>query len=173
MIHGDRIVFLVGFMGSGKSAVGRSLATEMGYDFEDTDALVVEALGRPIEQVFLESGEGFFRDAEWRALQGLSGCMQLVVATGGGLFLGLAQRRFMREHGVTVWLDVPLSVARARVGGQTQRPLWTANDPVAFRAFFEKRRAAYALADIKVDAEGDDLDIVAHRVHERLQAFSH
>jgi len=172
MKYGDSPVFLVGFMASGKTTVGRLLAGELECDFADTDELVEQREGRPIDRVFAESGEGHFRRVEWEVLQGLGGLARAVVATGGGLFLGHAQRRWMIGHGRTVWLDVPLELARERVAGQSvdarARPLWDSRDPVAQRALFERRRATYALADYRADASGSPAETV--RVVERLLA---
>jgi shikimate kinase len=95
-----------------------------------------------------------------------------VVATGGGLFLGFAQRRWMRETGRVVWLDLSLGVARERVGCGGTRPLWLPQDPLAFRAMFERRRAAYALATLRVSADPGGPEEVAQRVLEALLRIS-
>ncbi len=166
-----RPVFLVGFMASGKSSVGRALAGRLGAEFEDTDALVEAAAGTTIEAIFREEGEGRFREREWEALRSLGGRGALVAATGGGLFLGAMQRAFMKARGVTVWLDVPFEVAVARVGSGAGRPLWASADPIAFRAFFEKRRAAYALADVHVAAGVGDPDAIAERIAALVEAL--
>ena len=160
----DAPLFLVGFMGAGKSTVGRLLASRWGWEFEDIDALVEQAEGRSIEAIFAASGEGRFREAEWAALTGLKGRKRLVAATGGGLFLGRAQRTFVREEGISCWLDAPLSVVTERVGTLHARPLWPADDALSRRAFFERRRAAYALADLRVDASAGGADDVATAV---------
>jgi shikimate kinase len=148
-----RPIFIVGFMGSGKSTVSRLLAARLGREVLDTDEWVTRREGRSIERIFTESGEGHFRRVEQEALESLDPSKASVVSTGGGLFLGLAQRRFMKQRGPTVWLDAPLEACRERVGAQAGgRPLWRTEDPVALRALFEKRRAVYALADLRVDA---------------------
>ena len=158
-----RPVFLIGFMACGKTTVGRLLAAELDCGFLDTDDLVERREGRSIERVFAESGEGRFRRAEWEALLSLDGIERTVVATGGGAFLGHLQRRWMIERGRTVWLDVPLEVARRRTEaegpGGRGRPLWRVHDPLALRALFERRRAAYALAEIRVDAAPPALEV--------------
>jgi shikimate kinase len=161
-------VFLVGFMGCGKSRIGRRLADELDREFIDTDALVERREGRLIESIFRDDGEGRFREAEWQALRSLAGRPDAVVATGGGLFLGVPQRRFIREQGTSVWLDVSLDVARRRVGEGAGRPLWLQHDPLALRAMFEKRRVAYALADVRVDATASDADALALAIARRL-----
>ena len=151
----DRPVFLIGFMGSGKSTVGRELASALSWDFTDTDDRVEQHEGRSIERIFHDSGEAAFRRAEWEALQTLDGRPRCVVATGGGLFLAARRRRWLRERGATVWLDVPLEACRRRVAGGPARPLWDPDaDPLAFRALFERRRAAYALAGLRVSGSG-------------------
>jgi len=157
----DAPVFLVGFMGVGKSTVGRALAARLGWEFEDTDALVESAEGRAVEAIFQASGEGRFREAEWDALRSLDGRKRLVVATGGGLFLGVTQRAFVRRHGVSCWLDAPLSVVAARIGAGASRPAWPVDDALSRRAFFERRRAAYALADFRIDASSRGADALA------------
>ena len=164
-------VFLVGFMGAGKSAAGRIVAAKLGWEFEDTDALVESAEGLSIEELFRRSGEGAFRELEWRALQQFESRRDVVVAAGGGLFLGTVQRAFLKQHGRTIWLDAPLACIRLRLGTGPGRPLWTGDDPVAQRAFFEKRRAAYALADARVDSGDGGPEVVAKRIFECLSGF--
>jgi shikimate kinase len=122
----------------------------------DVDDLVVEAEGRSIARIFDEAGETYFREAEWKMLQTLDGCEGCVVAAGGGLFLGPAPRRFMKRRGPTVWLDVSLATCRARLGTGGERPLWRSSEPTAMRALFERRRAAYALADTHVRPAPED-----------------
>ena len=151
-------------MGSGKTTVGRVVAERLGVRFEDTDAIVEAEAGRSIEAIFRDEGEGRFREREWEALRSLEGARDVVVATGGGLFLGTAQRALIRRAGTSVWLDVPLAVARSRTDGSGARPLWRTQDPLAFRAFFERRRAAYALADVRVDAAAGDASEIGRRV---------
>ena len=160
----DAPIFLVGFMGSGKSTVGRALAKRLSWEFEDTDACVERAQGRSVDEIFRQSGEGRFREAEWEALCSLAGRKRVVVATGGGLFLGVAQRAFLRAHGVSCWLDAPLDVVAARVGDGASRPLWPADDALARRAFFERRRAVYALATLCVDASAGGPDELARDI---------
>jgi shikimate kinase len=164
----ERPIFLVGFMGAGKSTVGAALAARLGWRFLDTDAMVEEHARRDIETIFRESGEGRFRELEWEALRSLEGTRRAVVATGGGLFLGVVQRAFLRREGTTVWLDVALEAARARAATGT-RPLWRTEDPIAFRAFFDRRRAAYALADLRVEAGGVAAEEIAARVMAALR----
>ncbi len=167
----DASLFLVGFMGVGKSTAGCALAARWGWDFADTDALVERTEGRTIEEIFSSSGEGRFREAEWDALRTLAGRSRVVVATGGGLFLGTPQRAFVRAHGASCWLDAPLAVVAARVGDLAARPAWPGGDALSRRAFFERRRAAYALADFRVDASTGGADDLATAIETASRAF--
>lgn len=151
-------------MGVGKTTAGRALAARLGWDFEDTDALVTRGEGRAVDEIFRTSGEGRFRELEWQALRSLRNRKNVVVATGGGLFLGVVQRAFVRDEGVSCWLDAPLAVIAARVTRGASRPLWSEDDALARRTFFERRRAAYALATLYVDASRGDSDHVARRI---------
>ena len=155
-------------MGSGKTAVGRALAGMLGWAFADTDHDVERHAGSSIEAIFREHGEGRFRELEWGVLVRLSEATRTVVATGGGLFLGVSQRGRIRCCGTSVWLDVPLEVVRSRLAGDATRPLWPGRhqDPIAVRAFFERRRAAYALADVRVDASRGTGEEIARRMCE-------
>lgn len=163
-------VFLVGFMGVGKTTVGRALAARLAWELADTDAMVEQAAGRTIDAIFRDSGEGRFREIEWDALRSLEGRKRLVVATGGGLFLGVVQRAFMRAQGISCWLDAPLDVVTRRLVQTVSRPLWLDDDALLRRAFFERRRAAYALADCRVDATSGDPDALAAAVQGVLSA---
>jgi shikimate kinase len=166
-------IYLVGFMGVGKSTIGRALADQLGWEFADTDAMVEAAQGRDIETLFRDSGEGSFREAEWEALRSLAARRRLVVATGGGLFLSVVHRAFVRAHGVSCWLDAPLHVVASRAGDASSRPLWPRGDDLDRRAFFERRRAAYALADLRVDASAGPAADVARAIATRRIAFFH
>ena len=167
----DAPIFLVGFMGTGKTAVGRVLAEALGRDFADTDGLVEAAAGCSIETIFRERGEGRFREMEWDVLREVGVRVGTVIATGGGLFLGVAQRALIRDRGVSIWLDAPFDAIAMRVRDGAGRPLWHGADDVERRAMFERRRAAYALADATVDAGRGDVDAVAGRVASRWRSL--
>jgi shikimate kinase len=160
-------------MASGKSAVGEALAARLGFTFADTDAMVERDQGRSIETIFRESGEGAFRQAEWDILRSLAGRRDVVVATGGGLFLGVAHRALIRDDGISCWLDAPMHIVAARADGGVERPLWPGGDQVDRRAFFERRRAVYALADLRVDASAGSPDDVASAIATLRETLFH
>lgn len=174
MTRAPQAVFLVGFMGAGKSRVGQELAQLAGRLFVDLDAHVERAAGETVEAIFAHSGEAAFRAAELRELEALDTSVGPVVACGGGLFAARAARLRIARCGSSVWLDVPLDVARGRVAESpadgVSRPLWHATDPVALRALYERRRAVYALADLRVAVGRRDAAEVAREVLERLEA---
>ncbi len=162
------VIFLVGFMGSGKSAIGRALADSLDYSFLDTDDMVEEKEGRSIEQIFEESGEGYFREKEWEALRSLKGLSRAVVSTGGGLFLGAQHRDLIKELGMSLWLDAPFEEILNRLRGSSSRPLF--KDEVSLRAMHEKRKARYALADLRVKTDRLAIDEIIKKILSALDA---
>jgi shikimate kinase len=156
-------LFLVGFMGSGKSAVGRRVAQQLDLEFRDCDRLIAAAAGKTVEEIFREDGEAAFRETENRVVEQLCTGGALVAATGGGAFLSFRTRSRMIVSGITVWLDVPLPVIRTRLAAdRPDRPLYDRDDPVGMRLLYEKRMPSYALARHRVD--GTDLERAVEQV---------
>jgi len=151
-------------MGSGKTTVGERLAGELSRTFHDTDRMVEEKQQKTIQRIFEEEGEACFRELEWEALRSMGDRPHLVIATGGGLFAASRPRRYMKARGLTVWLDVPIETSMLHVGEGSGRPLWAPEDPLDFRAFFERRRAAYALADLRIAAADSPPEKLVQRV---------
>lgn len=161
-------VFLVGFMGSGKSTVGPRLAAELGLPFADLDDDIEARDGRTIAEIFSADGEAAFRDLEYAALRArVVRGEPVVLALGGGAFTFARNRELLPGAGKSVWLDCPFEVAHRRVEGFAHRPL--ARDPAQFRALFEKRRADYALADIQVASGGDEPSGIVRAILEALR----
>lgn len=148
-------VFLVGFMGAGKSTVGPLLAAIVGSAFVDLDQLVSSREGLSASEIFTHSGEAAFRSAEFEALRSLASEAPSVVACGGGIVTFAGSVELMHSMGTTVLLDVTLEVALARIGTlDSGRPL-LAGGPEAACELLEARRALYhAAADITVQTVG-------------------
>ncbi len=151
-------LYLVGFMGSGKSAVGRLLADELGWSFADIDEDIEQAEGVSIAEIFDTRGEEEFRRIEQEALRRRLRDVEcgkpLVLALGGGAFIDPANRKMLEDRGVTLWLDCPFPRICARVEGQTHRPL--ARDPEKFQRLFDDRRDLYSKAEHRIEADTDD-----------------
>jgi shikimate kinase len=149
-------LYLAGFMGSGKSTVGRLLADKLGWDFVDLDAEIESREHSTIGQIFEVRGEAEFRRMEtdmiryWvRAIERGS---PTVISLGGGAFVHNGNFDLMENHGISIWIDCSFETIQRRLTEEpADRPL--ARDPQKFRQLFDDRRAAYARADFRV--EGD------------------
>ena len=146
-------IYLVGFMGSGKSTVGRLLAERLGWQFVDLDAEIERDAGKPIARIFEDDGEPAFRDLEREAVSRETCAVRSggarVVALGGGAFIPERNRWKLEDAGLTIWLDLEPEKLWERVRHETDRPL--ARDEAAFCALYAERRPIYALSDYRVD----------------------
>lgn len=155
-------IYLVGFMGCGKTTVGRLLADRLGWQFVDVDDDVEARAHTNISRIFEMCGEAEFRRIETEAIRRRvreieCGC-PTVLALGGGAFCVDANVELIEGRGVSVWLDCPLDVLKRRVEQETHRPL--ARDPERFAALFEERQAFYSRADLRVAAGEDPSQVV-------------
>ncbi len=149
-----RTVTLAGFMGSGKSTVGRILSMRLKWPLKDTDALIVEHEGAPIAKIFAEKGEPYFRDLERRVILSTPEEGERVLAVGGGGF-NEETIPYLKRLGPTIHLDLTFAEVLRRVGQDPRRPL--ARDPDLF-ALFIRRKHWYALAHHRVWVEGLSVD---------------
>ncbi|MFP5501123.1 MAG: iron-containing alcohol dehydrogenase, partial [Candidatus Sericytochromatia bacterium] len=143
-------IILVGYMGAGKSSVGRALAERLGWKFVDTDELIQALSGRTIPELFAD-GEPFFRQWEAQAIATLFAEDRLVIAAGGGALTHPESRRMLQALGPTVWLDAPPDVLWARAGQDPDRPL--SLDEADFRARHAARLPLYRQSPLRVDTE--------------------
>jgi shikimate kinase len=165
-------LFLIGFMGAGKTSVGEVLSRALGWNFVDLDDRVVARERRTIDEIFRESGEAAFRHAEEEALRGIliecaSG--QFVIALGGGAYMQPAIRAQIKESGaIVIFLDAPVSVLLKRCEEQsTVRPL--RGDPDQFRRLYEARRPQYLDSSFCIDTGGKDVEAVSREIVTRLR----
>jgi shikimate kinase len=163
-------LFLTGFMGTGKTAVGRALAERLGRSFLDLDAEIERAAGRSVPEIFARFGEEGFRTREREALERLSGLDRAVVATGGGAVLDARNRKTMRARGRIICLTADVDTILRRVGRAADRPLLAdAPDPAErIDALLAERAAAYAETDWTVETSQLGVADVVESIVRRL-----
>ncbi len=159
-------LYLVGFMCSGKTSVGRALADELGWCFVDIDAEIEAEQGQPIREIFKERGESEFRDIETATLRQhvtkVESGNPCVFALGGGTFVQSKNWDIIENNGVTVWLDCTLETVLERLGDDIARPL--AADRNGLAQLYGDRRPLYARADFRLEVDTDDISAIVHKI---------
>jgi shikimate kinase len=152
----DSPIFLVGFMASGKTTVGRLLADRLGWGFADLDELVTRAAGRAVPEIFAAEGEAGFRRRESAAVSEAAGRRRTVIATGGGAACREENLSAMLAAGRVIALVVSPQEAIRRVGGASGRPLLDGKtDPVGeAQRLLEARRPFYDRAHLRFETDG-------------------
>ena len=169
---GGRSLYLVGMMGSGKTSTGRPLAEQLGYGFVDADAVIEQAAGCSIPEIFERDGEAGFRALESQVLNAISQRHSLVVATGGGV-VTQQENWGLLHSGIVVWLDVvPEQLMQRLRADSTVRPLLQTVDPdAALNALLNQRRPLYAEADLTVVIDQETPDAVADGILQLLPSL--
>jgi shikimate kinase len=166
----DATIVLTGPMGSGKTSVGRLLALQLGYDFVDLDALIVEQEGSSINEVFARGGEQVFREMETASLATLADRTRMVLSTGGGVVLREENRLLLRMIGHVVNLTASVATLAERLAQAGDRPLLQGEESREERLgrILRERERFYADADIRIDTTGKTLEDVAAEILRRL-----
>jgi shikimate kinase len=164
-------IILVGFMGTGKTAVGRELAARMRRVFVDTDMWIEEEAGLPIPAIFAERGEAAFRALEAGAVARATALRDTVIATGGGALTREENLRRLRESGILVCLTARPGVILARTAPWTDRPMLAgAADPIArVTELLAARAHCYAQADLTIDTSDLPIPDVAAAICRELE----
>src|SRR6266480_6216282 len=165
-------IFLTGLSGSGKSSVGRRVSELLRWDLIDTDTLLSERYGMPVGQILIEFGEQRFRQMESEALILSADHECVVIATGGGAVISEANRTFMREHGLTCYLETSVEIAWQRVQEQIQQSGKSAERPLVvgtegqqrLQTLFLARKRWYEEAVVCINTNEDSLDMISKRV---------
>ena len=162
----DKLVYLIGMMGSGKSTIGKILAQKLNYSFFDTDVLIKNVADKPIPEIFASSGEDYFRNLETQVLEEVSAYRsRAIVATGGGIVEEESNWNYLGQ-GLIVWLDVDVEILRERISGDENRPLADDLEPL-----FTKRYPLYsALAKLQIECDNEQTpEQVANRIMKFLE----
>lgn len=154
-------------MGSGKSTVGRLLARQLGRSFHDLDELIEKEQKMSISEIFESRGEPFFRELELHILIQATARPPAVIALGGGTFVRAGNREVVEKNGISVWLQIPLQLARERCMRIGNRPL--ARDPAQFESLFQSRQHYYQLANLHVPVEGKSPEQLCAEIHNQLR----
>ena len=164
-------VFLIGPMGSGKSAVGRHLARLLRYAFHDSDADIESRTGVDIAFIFEKEGEAGFRVREKEAIDRLTRLEDIVLATGGGAVIEEDNRRALAERGTVVYLETSIDQQLERTRHGRHRPLLNDTNPEEkLKELMLRRAALYAeIADVTVSTNGRRVQLVAEEIHESLR----
>ena len=161
--HRRKVIYLLGFMGSGKSTVGQLLASALGWPLIDLDTVIEAGQGLTIREIFENSGEPFFRQIERAALVEASKAEPAVIALGGGTFAQPPNVDLIRESGgTTVWLDCPPEILRVRCQGLENRPLF--RDEQSFTNLYMERLPYYRLAEFRISTESHKPDEVVEQI---------
>ena len=159
-------IYLVGFMGAGKTTVARALSRRLHWKHEDIDERIEQRERRDIATIFRQEGEPYFRGIERQELVALLDVRGVVVATGGGTIMDPATRALMLRDGAVIWLDAPLSTILERVPLDGRRPL--ASDRLEMERLYNQRLMAYGEAHFRLDASRSSVEELVDQIIEWL-----
>jgi len=162
-----RNIVLIGFMGTGKSTVGKRLALSLAWDFVDTDLEVGEITNLSVTEIFRRYGETRFRSEERLVVQRLSQQEQMVIATGGGTVINPLNWEALAKNGIIIGLHATMEEIISRIGHKNDRPLLKGTTE-AIEKLWSERREFYEKADFIIDTTQKDIDEVVSEILERL-----
>jgi shikimate kinase len=172
-MHGRRVVniALIGFMGVGKSTVGRLVARQLKFDYLDTDEIIQSNTRRTVAEIFREEGEPAFRALEQQVVAGLAGCERTVICAGGGVPVNAKNLASLRIHALIVCLWASPEKIWERVRHQSHRPLLHGDDPQKkIRDLLAVRHPFYRQADVLVNTDTRSVREVAQQVVHQFRA---
>lgn len=165
-------IVLVGFMGAGKTVTSKTLAAQLGAERVSTDDAIIAKEGRPINAIFEEDGEAYFRNIEAQVVQELSGRVNLIIDCGGGVVLRRENIDALKTGGLIFYLKTSSDVVYARVKHEKHRPLLNVDDPVArINEMLNVRENFYQQADYTVMTDGKTAEEVAGEIIEIAASF--
>ena len=162
-------IYLIGFMGSGKTTVSQELARKLEVDVYDTDQEIVNLVGKTINEIFAIDGEEKFRDLESEVLHSMP-LMDAVVSTGGGIIGSESNRVFFKEKKNAVFLNADFSIIMERLKDDDTRPLISKNNIEAAEALYKSRLPLYReAADIEIDTSGKSVTLIVEELIQRMK----
>ncbi len=148
-------IYLIGFMGAGKTTVGLELSRRLGVPFFDLDELIEASEGMPIREIFAEMGEPYFRRREMEILRSTQHLEHGVVATGGGTFTFEENIQFVLAHGLSLYIQAPITTLMRRIGAKAaERPMF--RDEASLRELYQYRLRYYKMADVTLDIREEE-----------------
>lgn len=160
-------IFLTGFMGAGKTTVGKALGRRLALSVFDTDELIENALAKSIKDIFAEEGEAGFRRYETCVLKKVT-WDNVIVTTGGGVVTKEENRKWMQQHGTVVYLHCPPEEVFRRLAEDTDRPLIKDKSLEKMSALFKERLPYYEEADYKMNTNGKTVDAIVEKIAEHM-----
>jgi shikimate kinase len=165
-------IALTGFMGTGKTEVGKTLAKRLGYVFVDVDSEIEKKSGMKITEIFSRDGEPAFRDIEEETISLISDGDRLVISTGGGAVMRQKNMDNLRKKGIVVCLSASSATIMHRTRGSKDRPLINVENPLArIQELLAVRQPYYEKADITVDTESKSPVQIADEIIEEMKAY--
>ncbi|TBX80032.1 shikimate kinase [Bacillus mycoides] len=160
-------IYITGYMGAGKTTIGKALSKELHMEVVDTDQKIEEQKEKAIRHIFAEEGEMVFREYESEMLRSLP-VQNVIITTGGGIIEREENRKWMKENGTVVYLYCDPHVIAARLREDTTRPLFQKKDIAAFVTKFESRRAYYEEADIHIDTTNKSVKQIMNELKQKI-----
>lgn len=164
-----RTIFFIGFMGSGKTTIGRALSEKLEIPVYDTDEEIIRSTGKTVSELFDDLGEDGFRLLEVDTLQSLP-VLDSIVTTGGGIILRRENREWMRDNGRVIYLKAtPVEILK-RIEGDQTRPLLKGNKRIKVNQILEERMALYEkTAEITIDTTEKSVKVIIQELEQRLK----
>jgi shikimate kinase len=167
-------IFLIGFMGTGKTTVGTQLAADLNWQLCDLDHAIVQREGRTIPEIFAADGEAYFRRVETEVLAEVAQMPHAVITTGGGAVLAGHNRELMSQNGLVVRLDAEVDEIVRRVSDDPNRPLLQAEDlRERVVQLMESRAGLYDFADLTLPTTGREIQQIVREIIRKLSASAH
>ncbi|MBB5354462.1 shikimate kinase [Anoxybacillus mongoliensis] len=164
-----KAIYLTGFMGAGKTTIGKRLGEVLQLPVIDTDAYIEQQVGKTIATIFAEEGEEAFRAYEREVLKKLP-TEHIVITTGGGIVIQEENRQFMRKHGIVIYLHCELHELFRRLMGDTTRPLLMENKKSQMKQLFEQRLPWYHEAHITIDTTNRTVNDIVETIVSLLKS---